>query len=33
MERNELHNSIIENSQFTFARSGGVGGQNINKEN
>lgn len=33
MDRNELHNSIIENSQFTFVRSGGAGGQNVNKVN
>lgn len=28
-----LHNSIIENASFTFARSGGKGGQNVNKVN
>ena len=28
-----LHLSIINNSQFTFARSGGNGGQNVNKVN
>ncbi len=33
MNRNELHESIIKNSQITFARSGGNGGQNVNKVN
>ena len=33
MNRPELHNSIIKNSQITFARSGGKGGQNVNKVN
>ena len=28
-----LHESIIANTQFTFARSGGKGGQNVNKVN
>ena len=28
-----LHESIIANAQFTFARSGGKGGQNVNKVN
>ncbi|MBQ9207802.1 MAG: aminoacyl-tRNA hydrolase [Treponema sp.] len=28
-----LHESIITNTQFTFARSGGKGGQNVNKVN
>lgn len=28
MNRTQLHDSIIKNSQFTFARSGGNGGQN-----
>ena len=31
--RPDLHQSIINNSQFTFARSGGNGGQNVNKVN
>ena len=33
MERTKLHESIINNSQMTFARSGGNGGQNVNKVN
>ena len=33
MNKTELHESIIKNSQMTFARSGGHGGQNVNKLN
>ena len=33
MNKTELHESIIKNSQMTFARSGGNGGQNVNKLN
>ena len=33
MNRPKLHESIINNSQLTFARSGGNGGQNVNKVN
>ncbi len=33
MNRTELHESIINNSQISFARSGGKGGQNVNKVN
>lgn len=33
MNKQELHESIIKNSQITFARSGGKGGQNVNKVN
>lgn len=33
MEKSKLHESILNNSQMTFARSGGNGGQNVNKVN
>lgn len=33
MNRYELHESILNNSQMSFARSGGNGGQNVNKVN
>lgn len=33
MNKTELHESIINNSQISFARSGGKGGQNVNKVN
>lgn len=33
MNLSELHESIIANSQLTFARSSGKGGQNVNKVN
>ena len=33
MNRVDLHNSIINNSQLLFSRSGGKGGQNVNKVN
>lgn len=33
MNRTELHESIMKNAQVTFARSGGNGGQNVNKVN
>ena len=33
MNKPSLHTSIINNSQITFARSGGNGGQNVNKVN
>ena len=33
MNRQKLYESIINNSQMTFARSGGNGGQNVNKVN
>ncbi len=32
-DRELLHNSITENASFTFARSGGRDGQNVNKVN
>ena len=31
MNKAELHNSIINNSKISFIRSGGHGGQNVNK--
>ena len=33
MNKLSLHTSIINNSQITFARSSGKGGQNVNKVN
>ncbi len=33
MNKAELHSFIIENTKFTFARSSGSGGQNVNKVN
>jgi ribosome-associated protein len=33
MDKSELHNSIEENISFIFCRSGGKGGQNVNKVN
>lgn len=33
MNRNEIRESIAEKSSFSFARSGGKGGQNVNKVN
>ena len=33
MNKPSLHTSIINNSKITFARSGGNGGQNVNKVN
>ena len=33
MNKSLLHESILNNSQMTFARSGGNGGQNVNKVN
>ena len=33
MNKLSLHTSILNNSQTTFARSGGKGGQNVNKVN
>ena len=33
MNKHSLHESVINNFQITFARSGGKGGQNVNKVN
>lgn len=33
MNIEEIHNSIIKNTVFKFSRSGGKGGQNVNKVN
>ena len=33
MNKSELHESILNKSQISFARSGGHGGQNVNKLN
>lgn len=33
MNARELHESIVNNTQVTFSRSGGKGGQNVNKVN
>lgn len=33
MDKEELHNSICSNAVFSFARSSGKGGQNVNKVN